>query len=54
MMINKELVQKATSYEEYDPPLPKRIANPTKEDKEKLQRLTEKYKKLAAERKSNS
>ena len=39
-------------YEEYDPPLPERIKNPTKEDKEKLKRLTEKYKKLAAERRS--
>lgn len=39
-------------YEEYDPPLPERTANPTKEDKAKLQRLTEKYKNLAEERKT--
>lgn len=31
---------------EYDRPLPERIINPTKEDKEKLARLLEKYPKL--------
>ena len=30
---------------EYDPPLPKRIEQPTKEDKEKLKKLLEKYEK---------
>jgi len=29
--------------EEYDPPLPKRVENPTKEDKEKLEMLLKKY-----------
>lgn len=29
---------------EYDPPLPERNANPTKEDKEKLKKLLKKYK----------
>lgn len=28
---------------EYDRPLPERIANPTKEDKEKLQKILAKY-----------
>ena len=31
---------------EYDRPLPKRIENPTKEDWERLQQLTEKYTKM--------
>lgn len=31
---------------EYDRPLPERIANPTKADKEKLAKLLEKYPKL--------
>ena len=30
---------------EYDPPLPERNSTPTKEDKERLQKLLEKYKK---------
>lgn len=35
---------------EYDPPLPTVNPNPTKADKEKIQKLIEKHKKLAEER----
>lgn len=31
---------------EYDPPLPERNTNPTKEEQEKLERLLEKYKSI--------
>ena len=34
---------------EYDPPLPERTVNPTKEDKEKLKKLLEKYPNLKDE-----
>lgn len=33
---------------EYDRPLPERIANPTKEDREKLKKILEKYEKKAS------
>lgn len=35
---------------EYDPPLPERIKNPTKEDFERLEELKEKYKRMKEDR----
>lgn len=38
---------------EYDPPLPKRIANPIKEEIEKLEQIIAKYERLAKSRKGD-